>query len=173
MHLRSFGSLWWDQELEKLGLDISLVTWELFVERFKERFMSEYWHQARAEEFFQIMQSGSMVEAYEHRFFELKKFFRWAENDKAMIQHFIRGLMPKIGEEVRTFRPLTMQEASKWAKLIEMKSGYHGVAYKTSMNPPTPDVNKNLKPPQRSAKTGFSGGRFKKKKFDKNSKGSE
>lgn len=36
MHLRSFSSLWWDQELEKLGLDISVVTWELFVERFKE-----------------------------------------------------------------------------------------------------------------------------------------
>lgn len=52
MHLRGFGSLWWDQELEKLGLDISLITWELFVERFKERFMSEYWRQDRAEEFF-------------------------------------------------------------------------------------------------------------------------
>lgn len=55
MHLRGFGSLWWDQKLEKLGLDISLITWELFVEHFKERFMSEYWRQARAEEFFQIM----------------------------------------------------------------------------------------------------------------------
>ena len=89
--------------MEKLGIDISLVTWELFVERFKERFMSEYWRRARAKEFFQIMLSFSRVEAYECRFFELKKFSRWAENDKAMIQHFIRGLMPKIGEEVRTF----------------------------------------------------------------------
>ena len=99
--------------MEKLGIGISLVTWELFVERFKERFMSKYWHQARAEEFFQILQSGSIVEAYERRLFELKKYFGWAENDKAMIQHFIRGLMPKIKEEVRTFRPMTMQEASK------------------------------------------------------------
>ena len=41
----------------------------------------------------------------------LEKYSRWAENDKAMIQHFIRGLMPKIREEVRTFRPVTMQEA--------------------------------------------------------------
>ena len=64
-------------------------------------------------EFFQIMQSGSTIEAYEHRFYELKKFSGWAENDKAMIKHFIRGLIPKIGEEVRTFRPLTMQEASE------------------------------------------------------------
>lgn len=135
--------------------------------------MSEYWHQARAEEFFQIMQSGSTVEAYERRFFELKKFSGWAENDKAMIQHFIRGLMPKIGEEVRTFRPLTMQEALERAKLIEMKSGYHGAAYKTSMNPPTPDVSKNPKPPQSSARSGFFGGRFKKRKFVKNSKVSE
>ena len=74
------------------------------------------------------MQFGSIVEAYECRFYELKKFFRWVENDKAMIQHFIRGLMPKIGEEVRTFRPLSMQEALERAKFIEMKSGYHGAS---------------------------------------------
>lgn len=65
--------------------------------------MSKYWHQACAEEFFQIIQSGSTVEAYERRFFELKKFSGWEDNDKAMIQHFIREVMPKIREEVRTF----------------------------------------------------------------------
>ena len=65
MRLRGFGSLWWEQELEKLGIDIFLVTWELFVECFKERFMSKYWRQAHAKEFFQIMQIVSTVEAYE------------------------------------------------------------------------------------------------------------
>ena len=138
MQLRRFGSFWWEQELEKLGIDISLVTWELFVECFKERFMSEYWHQAHAKEFFHIMWSGSTVEAYEPRFYELMP----------MIQHFFRGLMPKIGEEVRTFRPMTMQEASEQEKMIEMKSGYHGTSYKTIMNPPTLNVSKSQKPPQ-------------------------
>ena len=57
------------------------------------------------------MQSGSTVETYERRFYELKKYSGWSENDKAMIQHFIRGLMPKIREEVRTFKPVSMQEA--------------------------------------------------------------
>ena len=66
-----------------------------------------------------------------------------------------------------------MQEASKRAQLIEMKSGYHGDAYKTNMNPPTLDVSKNQKPPQSSAKSRFLGGKFKKRKLDKNSKGSE
>ena len=66
-----------------------------------------------------------------------------------------------------------MQEASEKANLIEMKSGYHGATYKTSMNPPAPDVSKNQKPPQSSSKIGFSGGKFKKRKFDKKFKGSE
>jgi hypothetical protein len=113
------------------------------------------------------------VEAYERRFFELKKFSGWAENDKAMIQHFIRGLMPRIGEEVRTFRPTTMQEASERAKLIEMKTGYHVAAYKSSMNLSTPEVSKSQKPPQSSAKFGVSSGKFKKRKFGKNTKGSD
>ena len=59
------------------------------------------------------------------------------------------------------------------SEVIEMKFGYHGNSYKTSMNPPTPNVSKSQKPPQSSSKLGFSGGKFKKRKFDKNSKGSE
>lgn len=43
MQLRSFASIWLNMELEQLGLNISQVTWELFVEHFRERFMSEYW----------------------------------------------------------------------------------------------------------------------------------
>lgn len=119
------------------------------------------------------MQLNSTVEAYERRFFGLKKFSGWAENDKAMIQHFIRGLMPRIEEEVRTFRPATMQEASECAKMIEMKTRYHGAAYKSSMNPSTPDVSKSQKPPKGNAKFGVSSGKLKKRKFGKNAKGSD
>ena len=54
-----------------------------------------------------------------------------------------------------------------------MKLGYHGTSYKTSMNPPTPNVSTNQKPPKSGAISRFSGGKFKKRKFDKNSKGSE
>lgn len=41
------------------------------------------------------------------------------------------------------------------------------------MDLPTSNVSKNQKPPQNSLKLGFSVGEFKKRKFDKNSKGSE
>ena len=34
MQLRSFASIWWEMELEHLGLHISQVTWELFLEIF-------------------------------------------------------------------------------------------------------------------------------------------
>ena len=54
MQLRSFASIWWEMELENLGLHISKATWELFLERFWERFMSEFWHQTKSKEFFNI-----------------------------------------------------------------------------------------------------------------------
>ena len=41
------------------------------------------------------------------------------------------------------------------------------------MNPPTPNVSTNQKPPKSGAISGFSSGKFKKRKFDRNSKGSE
>jgi len=111
MQLRSFASIWWEMELEHLGLHISQVTWELFLERFWERFMSEFWQQTRSKEFFNISQGNSTVEMYERKLFQLKKYSGWNEGEKPLVQHFIRGLNPRIGEEVITFKPKTVKEA--------------------------------------------------------------
>ena len=60
---------------------------------------------------------------YERKFFQLKNYSGWNEGDKPLVQHFIKGLNPRIGEEVRNFTPKTVKEAAGQAKLIEMKSG--------------------------------------------------
>jgi hypothetical protein len=51
--------------------------------------MSDYWQQSRSEEFFNISQGNSIVEMYERKFFQLKKFSGWNEGDKPLVQHFI------------------------------------------------------------------------------------
>lgn len=42
MHLRGFASTWWRLEEHKLHIDIIMVTWELFMERFRAQFLSNH-----------------------------------------------------------------------------------------------------------------------------------
>lgn len=131
--------------------------------------MSDYWWQTRSKKFFSISQGNSTVEMYERRFFQLKKYSGWLENDKPLVQHFIRGLNPKIGEEVRTFKPKIAKEAADQAKLTELKSGFLA---KGSVNPPAQSSGKSQKPYQDNFKAFSSGssGKFQKRKFEKFSK---
>ena len=173
MQLRSFASIWWNMELEHLGLHISQVTWELFIERFRERFMSEYWQKTRSEEFFKISQGNSTVEIYKRKFFQLKKYSSWNEGDKTLVQHFIRGLNPRIGEEVRTFKPKNVKEVADQAKLAEMKFGF---STKNADNPSVPSSSKNqksFKDDSKSTPSGYGSKSLKRKfnKFTKSDKG--
>ena len=42
-HLEHFAVVWWKIEEKKLGVNMQTVTWELFLEHFHERFLSEKW----------------------------------------------------------------------------------------------------------------------------------
>ena len=50
-NLENFGATWCTIEEKKLGIDMSSVTWELFLESFHERFLPEECKQQRADEF--------------------------------------------------------------------------------------------------------------------------
>lgn len=43
MHLCDFATTWWHTEEKKLHLDTATVSWDLYLERFRARFLSEHW----------------------------------------------------------------------------------------------------------------------------------
>lgn len=106
------------------------------------------------------------MEMYERRFFQLKKFSGWNEGDKPLVQHFIRGLNPRIGEEVRTFRPKTMKEAADQAKLDEMKSVFSSKNVVVSTVPHSGKNQKTFKTESKAASSGFSN-KSQKRKFNR------
>ena len=58
-----FAATWWQIEEKKLHVDMSTVTWELFLEDFRDLFLPEQWHQQRADEFHSLRQyTMSVVE---------------------------------------------------------------------------------------------------------------
>ena len=56
-NLENFGATWWTIEEKKLGINMNSVTWELFLESFRERFLPKEWKQHRVDEFHNLRQT--------------------------------------------------------------------------------------------------------------------
>lgn len=60
MHLHNFASTWWCMKEHKLHLDIMTVLWELFLEQFCARFLSDIWRKRK--EFHDLRQLTMTIE---------------------------------------------------------------------------------------------------------------
>ena len=118
-HLENFGANWWNIEEKKLGLSMSSVTWELFLESFHERFLPEEWKQHRSDEFHDLRQYTMTITEYERKFFELIPFSGFSDNPTQLAQHFIRGLNNRLAGGVKVFEPKTLKDAVHRATLVE------------------------------------------------------
>ena len=108
MQLRYHGSIWWNIESKKLHISVADLTWEIFEERFRERFLSPQFREARADEFHTIRQGNMTVDQYEIRFFELRQYSCYDNDDLLLAHHFIRGLKDSIIGEVCMHQPRTL-----------------------------------------------------------------
>ena len=110
-HLENFGASWWTIEEKKLGIDMNTVTWELFLERFRDRFLPEEWRQQRTDEFHNLRQYTLSVTKYERKFYELMPFSGFSDNLTHLTHHFIRGLNNRIVGGIKVFEPKTLKDA--------------------------------------------------------------
>ncbi|XP_059075172.1 uncharacterized protein LOC131875155 [Cryptomeria japonica] len=119
MHLCDFASTWWRIEERKIGLDITTISWELFLERFRARFLSEHWRQRKADEFHNLRQDRMIVDEYEQRFFELRQYIEIVADETMFVYHFVRGLKDYICREVCMHEPKTLHATIEKARIIE------------------------------------------------------
>lgn len=171
MNPRKFASTWWRMEEDKLQFTINTVSWELFLEIFKDRFMSDQWRQGRVEEFHHRKQANMSVEEYERKFYELKHFSGFRDDGPILVQHFIRYLNDRISREVAVLELQDLREAINKAYLVERKiKGRGGYASGQTVNARSGSKgnfdqgNSNSKNQQSSFKSG------QKKKFQNNNK---
>jgi hypothetical protein len=69
--LKGSALLWWKMLLPQLNMAVEDVSWELFEERFRERYLSEEFIERQLNEFNALRQGGRTVPEYEARFMEL------------------------------------------------------------------------------------------------------
>ena len=74
------------------GVDMDTLTWETFLERFRDRYLSDHFRQKQIEEFHSLHQRGLTVAQYERRFLELLPYVEYMKDERQRVHRFIMGL---------------------------------------------------------------------------------
>ena len=96
-----------------------IVTWELFEERFRKKYLLAYYEEQHVEAFHALVQGNRTVEEYEIRFMELVKYVSYMDTDQRQADCFIYGLNPKIRAMVWMWKPSLVAKAVEHACHVE------------------------------------------------------
>jgi hypothetical protein len=83
--------LWWKTLLLQLDVVVKDVSWELFEERFRKRYLSQEFIERQLNEFNAIRQGGCTVLEYEAHFIELLRCAPHLNTEKLKVNRFVFG----------------------------------------------------------------------------------
>jgi hypothetical protein len=95
------------------------VSWELFEERFRERYLSEEFIERQLNEFNALRQGGHTVPEYEARFMEFLWYAPHLNTEKLKVNRFVFGLNGSLRAKVRILMPQTLHDAVQKALIAE------------------------------------------------------
>jgi hypothetical protein len=117
--LKGSALLWWKTLLPQLNMAVEDVSWELFEERFRERYLSEEFIERHLNEFNALRQGGRTVPEYEARFMELLRYAPHLNTEKLKVNRFVFGLNGSLRAKVRILMPQTLHDAVQKALIAE------------------------------------------------------
>jgi hypothetical protein len=117
--LKDSALLWWKTLLPQLNMVVEDVSWELFEEWFRERYLSEEFIERQLNEFNALRQGGRTVPEYEARFMELLRYAPHLNTEKLKVNRFVFGLNGSLRAKVRILMPQTLHDAVQKALIAE------------------------------------------------------
>ena len=117
--LKGSTLLWWKTLLPQLNMAVKDVSWELFEERFQERYLSEEFIERRLNEFNALRQEGHMVPEYEACFMELLRYALHLNTEKLKVNRFVFGLNGDLRANVSILMPQTLHDVIQKALIAE------------------------------------------------------
>jgi hypothetical protein len=117
--LKGRALLWWKMLLPQLNMVVEDVSWELFEERFRERYLSEEFIERQLNEFNALRQGGRTVPEYEARFMEFLWYASHLNTKKLKVNRFVFSLNGNLHAKVRILMPQTLHYAIQKALIVE------------------------------------------------------
>jgi hypothetical protein len=117
--LKGSTLLWWKMLLPQLNMAFEDVSWELFEERFRERYLSKEFIECQLNEFNTLRQGDRTVPEYEAHFMELLQYALPLNTEKIKVNRFVFGLNVSIREKVSIMMPQTLHDVVQKALITE------------------------------------------------------
>jgi hypothetical protein len=117
--LKGSTLLWWKMLLPPLNMVVEEVSWELFEERFRERYLSEEFIERQLNEFNTLRQGGRTVPEYEARFMQLLRYAPHLNTEKLKVNRFMFDLNGSLRAKVRILMPQTLHDVVQKALIAE------------------------------------------------------
>jgi hypothetical protein len=95
------------------------MSWELFEELFRERYLSEEFIERQLHEFNALQHGGRTVPEYEAHVMELLWYAPHLNTKKLKVNRFVFGLNSNICEKVRIMMPHTLHDVIQKALIVE------------------------------------------------------
>eukprot|EP00253_Pinus_taeda_P009074 PITA_09074 len=119
--LKGDALLWWINEETKMQVTPVQVTWEMFEEAFRTRYLSEEYKHQQVGAFHEVRQNGRSIEDYEAEFYSLVHHVDYMVDDRRQAERFLHGLDPLVQAEVAMWKPTTMETTTSLAKQVLRK----------------------------------------------------
>ena len=124
--LEEEAEYWWKATETILSAQHIKITWEVFMEAFKEQFIPETAQRMRQEEFRRLTQGNQTVEQYEAKFLALSRYDEEIQHDeKKKVKRFLEGLKPMISRNLIPLEMATYIEAVQRAQWMEKDYELH------------------------------------------------
>jgi hypothetical protein len=117
--LKGSTLLWLKTLLSQLNMVVEDVSWEMFKEWFRERYLSEEFIERHLNEFKSLRQGGRTVLEYEAHFMELLWYAPHLNTDKLKVNRFMFGLNGGLCAKLRILMPQTLHDAIQKALIAE------------------------------------------------------
>jgi hypothetical protein len=117
--LKGSTLLWWKTLLSQLNMAVEDVSWEIFKERFRERYLSEEFIERQMNEFNTLRQGGCTVPEYEACFMELLRYASHLNTEKLKVNRFVFGLNSSLRAKVRILMPQSLHDVVQKALIAE------------------------------------------------------
>jgi hypothetical protein len=125
--LKGSALLWRKMLLSQLNLIVEDVSWELFEERFRERYISKEFFERRLNEFIPLRQGGRTVPESEARVMALLRHALHLNPEKLKVNRFVLGLNNNMRAKVYYRMPQTLHDFVPKA-VVQDKFSFTGMA---------------------------------------------
>ena len=111
------NEIWW-QDLKRVKrINDKKVSWNWFKNEFKKEYLSKYYYEGKAKEFYELRLGSISMHEFCTKFLSLLRYVPYLNEEKPKIQIFL-GCLPKFYKDKLEFdAPKTFYEAMRKAKL--------------------------------------------------------